>query len=220
MQIGESAPNEKSVLWQEKLKSLEEIVDRLGRYIDNEIKETLVAFELNNIPTDSSCGGHLEAAHMRFPYVSGESKGRPRYAYAGQEDIEHDIEKKYAITSSEIRTHEEAKKEYRERLNDQEPSEAYKEWQAKDYALPVSVGELLGEFYQTRNSPEDVRLFLVERIATGYYMVTKNYIQPKEISAKGEYTQEELDAMRTRIIAAREEFQAFADFLKQKFLSV
>ncbi len=215
----EFTSNPKEITWEEKLRSLENIVDRLGRHIDQEIMETLVSLDLNNIPTDSSCGGHLEAERMRFPYVSGEAKGRPKYAYVGQEDVETEIAKKYGITPSEIRVHAEAKKEYWGRLNGCEVSEAYKEWHANDQALPASVEALLDEFYQTRSSPEDARLCLKERMAVGYYMVTKNYTHPKEIVAKEESTQEELEEMRAMIIVAREEFQAFADFLKQRYLA-
>ncbi len=215
----ESIPNPKNILWEEKLKSLENVVDRLGRHIDEEIMETLVSFDLNHIPTYSSCGGHLETGRLRFPYVSGEAEGRPKYAYVGQGDIESEIAKKYNITPSEIRAHTEAKKEYRERLNACEVSEKYREWQANDQELPLTVGTLLEEFYQSRSSTEDVRLVLRERMAVGYYMVTRNYIYPKEIPSKEVLTQDQLDEIRLKIISAREEFQAFADFLKQRFLA-
>lgn len=215
----ESSLNPKEVVWEEKLRSLENIVDRIGRHIDKEIMETLVAFDVSNIPTDSSCGGHLETERMRFPYVSGEANGRPQYAYVGQADIENEIAKKHGINQKEIRDNIKAKKEYRARLEECELSEEFKVWRTNDQALPMSVAALLEEFYQTRGDSMGVRLCLRERMAIGYYMVTDNYLRPKETSKQVEATQEELDEIKAKIIDARAEFKAFADFLKQKFLT-
>ena len=60
----------KQQLWKEKLKELDKIVDNEGVPIDENIKETVAALNLNGFPTIKSCGGHIWNDRLRFLLVS------------------------------------------------------------------------------------------------------------------------------------------------------
>lgn len=78
----ETGPKQK--LWEEKLKHLDLIRDRLGQPIDQGIKETCAAFIVNGLPTTQSCEGHLNEG-VPYPWVDI----GPEY-----EDLGNDLNKK------------------------------------------------------------------------------------------------------------------------------
>src|SRR5689334_7842256 len=50
------------------------VTDRLGRHIDSEIMETVIAFNALGITTTMSCGGHLDDEWgLRMPWIDIES---------------------------------------------------------------------------------------------------------------------------------------------------
>jgi len=54
--------------WQETLRALDTIVDRLGMPIDERIKETVAALKCMGFETEASCEGHLERG-VKAPWV-------------------------------------------------------------------------------------------------------------------------------------------------------
>ena len=60
--------SEKQTKWNVTLSEVEKITDRLGKKVDEGIKETVVAFLVNGIKTDASCEGHLEHGN-HYPYI-------------------------------------------------------------------------------------------------------------------------------------------------------
>jgi len=60
--------SDKQEKWNETLASVESIADRKGKPVDEGIKETVVAFLVNNIQTNNSCEGHLDWGRP-YPFV-------------------------------------------------------------------------------------------------------------------------------------------------------
>ncbi|MDQ5953050.1 MAG: hypothetical protein QG669_319 [Patescibacteria group bacterium] len=58
----------KEKIWNESLAKIERITDGLGKPIDKNIKETVVAFVVNGFKTSGSCEGHINHAYP-YPYI-------------------------------------------------------------------------------------------------------------------------------------------------------
>ena len=79
--------NEKSATWDEIREDVENFVDKLGKSVDDGIRETVTAFQALGLPTIASCEGHIEYG-CAYPWIDfevqepGESKiillGKPK----------------------------------------------------------------------------------------------------------------------------------------------
>lgn len=66
----EAERSEKRKRWEALEAEIEQITDRLGKGIDPEIKQSVVALKAFEFPTSQSCEGHLEGEHgSSFPWV-------------------------------------------------------------------------------------------------------------------------------------------------------
>jgi len=65
----ESIKSEKEILWNKKRDDVNEITDRLGKHIEEHIKEAVVAFQIYGFSTSQSCEGHLVNKGISLPWV-------------------------------------------------------------------------------------------------------------------------------------------------------
>lgn len=63
-----SEKSEKEILWEKKRAEIDEIADRLGRGIDEKIKEAVTAFTVYEFSTSQSCEGHIRGEEEGEPY--------------------------------------------------------------------------------------------------------------------------------------------------------
>jgi len=70
-----SREGEKQAIWDRKIEEVKEYKDQAGNKMDEEIVETVVALNVNDIPTIQSCAGHTETGAM--PWVKIQQPGRP-----------------------------------------------------------------------------------------------------------------------------------------------
>ena len=113
-------------------------------------------------------------------------------------------------------------------------TEEYKKWKAENDAMKDNVQELLNEFYADRKVTEDERI-IIEQDATemwcihnggkDYYDVTRRQDDIPDADKKhyqeildGNNPKEEQEDIEKRVEKYRAEFQAFAAFMKQKYL--
>ncbi len=69
---GEPIKSEKEIAWEQRLADVEHIADRLGKGVDEKIKEPVAAFLVHEFTTSQSCEGHIgeEEKHgASFPWV-------------------------------------------------------------------------------------------------------------------------------------------------------
>lgn len=71
---GEPVKSEKEIAWEKKLTEVNEIADRLGKGVDEKIKEPVAAFLIHEFTTSSSCEGHMakegEEEHgLPYPWI-------------------------------------------------------------------------------------------------------------------------------------------------------
>lgn len=58
----------KEILWEKKRAEIEMIADRLGKGIDEKIKEAITALAVYEFPTSQSCEGHIRGEEEGEPY--------------------------------------------------------------------------------------------------------------------------------------------------------
>ena len=80
----ESQKSQKEIEWENKRKEIEGWGDRLGKGIDEKVKDTVVAFNLLEIPTSSSCEGHLDHGTLA-PWIEIETPDRPAERFSFRE---------------------------------------------------------------------------------------------------------------------------------------
>ncbi|OHA41235.1 MAG: hypothetical protein A3H73_01925 [Candidatus Taylorbacteria bacterium RIFCSPLOWO2_02_FULL_50_120] len=73
---------------------VENIGDRLGRPIDEGIKEAVVMFKANELSTSDSCEGHIERG-LPVPYVEVSAPNEPEERFVGQNEAFEKVAKKY-----------------------------------------------------------------------------------------------------------------------------
>jgi len=126
---GESVKSEKEIAWEEKLADVDKIVDRLGKGVDEKIKESVAAFLVHEFTTNDSCEGHIveegEEQHgLPYPWIEV-------YAPEPEEWIKTEGEKK---------------------------KELEREWTVKNLEQQRKMMGFLEEFYKGRKTPFDARL--------------------------------------------------------------
>ena len=71
---GERVRSKKGIAWDKKLVEVNEIADRLGKGVDEKIKEAVAAFLMHEFTTSASCEGHSQEADQEehglpYPWV-------------------------------------------------------------------------------------------------------------------------------------------------------
>lgn len=77
------------IQWEKMRAEVEEMADVLGEGIDEGIKETVIAFNVNGIPTSQSCEGHFEDGSdhgFPVPWVTVSAPNKPELRYKGEEE--------------------------------------------------------------------------------------------------------------------------------------
>lgn len=93
---GELVRSEKEIAWEKKMAEVNEITDRLGKGIDEKIKDAVTAFRAHEFTTSQSCEGHTgkEEKHgASFPWIeiyTPEPKGWKEAKGEKKEEIERE----------------------------------------------------------------------------------------------------------------------------------
>jgi len=208
---------EKEQEWNNKLADLDTVVDRLGKGLDEHIKETVAAFNLNGFNTDGSCEGHVNWG-LGAPWVEIEAPNKPKERYVGEVKILQNIAESYGISDKDIEwaMNETAWKEAYDLFEKNGETEEYKKWRSENDKLKQRAGELMDEFYKNRIVDEKVHLKF-ERVDAGETFRIYNGGEDYALSQKMD--EEQKRGLGQRIIKYQEEMNAFGEFLKDKFLN-
>jgi hypothetical protein len=222
--VSEKVKSAQEIQWEQKRAEVEKITDDLGRGIDEGIKETIIALNVNGIPTSQSCEGHFEGESDHgypMPWVMVEAPNRPEWRYENEEEILKQVAEKYGITTEETRRarNEEAWKEYLRLAGGQKETTEYKIWDEENTRLFAKVEALLKEFYTERNVPDEIRIIIDK--GAGWLDVHgggKFYIPNAEKERlQTELTEEERKHIPEVFKNCQKEMQDFTAFLKNKF---
>ncbi len=196
---------------------VESIGDRLGRGVDENIKETVVMFKASELPTSDSCEGHIERG-LPVPYVEVSAPNEPEERFTGQNEAFEKAAKKYNITIYEAKTSQidEAYWEAMKECSQNEETEKYKKWDEENEKLLTKGQGFLEEFYKDRKVDPNVKLQIEEGVGNFRIHNGGEDYQPV-IENEQEFSEEEKKARAEKLEKYRAEMQEFTKFLKKKY---
>lgn len=208
---------EKNLKLEEIRHDVESIGDRLGKPIDEGIKETVVMFKANELPTSDSCEGHIERG-LPVPYVEVSAPNEPEERFVGQNESFEKAAKKYNITTEEAKTSkiDEAYWEAMKECSQNEETEEYKKWNKENEKLLANGNNLLEEFYKERKVEPDIKLQIEEGVGNFRIHNSGEDYQPV-IEKEREFSDEEKKSRAEKIEKYRPEMKEFTNFLKEKY---
>lgn len=193
-----------------------QIVDALGKPIDEGIVDSIVYLKALDIPTTQSCEGHPEGGRP-WPWIRIGVENEPRERYVGQLEVyqriaaENGVEPEAVERALEMELWEQAERE----LATHPETEAYIEWTHKNKKLMETVQQLLDEFYSMREVAEDVRLEIVPMAGN------EAEIMPHEPNSKpalwAELSEQQIAEIVAKLPARQAEMSAFTQFLQQTY---
>ncbi len=225
--IPQVVDNEKENKLQTMRQKVESWGDSLGSGIDNEIKETVVLFNVMDIPTSSSCGGHFENGeeHGYFvPWVEVSALNEPKWRFENDEEIYKKVAKKYGLTIEQV-IQADNLKAWEEASNLSvlwDETEEYKAWEKENDKIMKKINILLKEFYQGRDVSDELRI-ITDRIVGSFRIHSggKFYIpNNQKEQLQNELTEEERLRIPEVLENTRKEMDNFTGFLKDKYIKI
>jgi len=212
-----SEDQDKNLKLEEIRQEVENIGDRIGRPIDEGIRETVAMFKANELPTSDSCEGHVERG-LPVPYVEVSAPNEPQERFVGQNEVFEKVAKKYNITPEEAKTSkiDEAYWEAMKECSQNEETEEYKKWNEENEKLLAKGQGLLEEFYKERQVEPNVKLQIEEGVGT-YRIHNGGEDYQSIIEEEQEYSDEEKKVRSEKLEKYRSEMKEFTNFLKGKY---
>jgi hypothetical protein len=215
-----SEAQEKQALWEKTLEELDHIGDKLGRPIEDGIKEAVAAFLVNSFPTNGSCEGHVEerfdkGVQKSSPYVDI-GFPEPEERHAGEREIRERIAAKHNITPDEMQFNDAADDEYWDYIfeHDIQETPEFLEIRERNKGLQKAIVELLEEFYRGREINPDTRLTVRPHDPAYYSRVT---IAKHAFKEEPPIKENEIEQHKKELLAEQQEMKSLTDFLKEKF---
>jgi len=212
------------LLWDQARAEVDQIADPTGRGIDEGIKETIVALNVNGISTAASCEGHTDSedfGQRPWPWVLVQAPNEPAERFEGELEAIRLAAAARKMTVSEF-THQEEYWEIVRQVSENPLTTEYQEWEKKNEELRQFVSRLLTEFYKDRKTKEDIRLKTSDEPYPHYgefdlTSVTERGLIMSFLS-KG-LSDNERKELQEKLPARQQEMRDFADFLKRRFFS-
>jgi PAS domain-containing protein len=201
--------------WNALVEQFSRITDGLGKPIDSEIFETVVALNALGIPTVMSCGGHIDDGRgLLLPWVDVESSD-PHLTEVKAEEARL-IEAAKLMQQEVKRLHQEHVDIIQIKAAKRQANETYEKMHTIQWQLRVLQAEprkqlavYLAQFYAERHVPFDRRLVLEGKGRTRLH----------NQGAADLYLLAPEDIQRQKLTEYREEMAAFTAFLKQIYFS-
>lgn len=197
---------EKIARWKRMHERVEQVKDKLGKGVDEGIKETVVAFLANEFPVCQSCEGHLEerSGKMRkiAPYIDVETD-EPKERFVGESEIRKNIAKQ----SDDV---DKAYWDYISENHIQETLE-YQKARIENEALKKNAEELISEFYSQYSQKEPPMLRINSIGPSGRFRIEGAQGFVREVPLK------EVDTYSHSLSREQADMAALTNFLKKKF---
>ncbi len=212
-------PNEKKEVWRQALQRLENVVDGLGKRIDDGARETVAAFNVNGFPTYGSCEGHFEERPGRLPklhpYIAV-GLNEPEQRFVGEKEIRKQIADKFHISPDKLSEGGEAGKAYWNYIKEHgvEETEEYKAVREENIILRKRFFDLFAEFQKSDIASPEMQLSIQDIGAGGHFRIESRKKNPKKISA------DQIPALQEELAREKAEMSALTEFLKQRFFSI
>lgn len=180
---------QKRAKWDETLKALDYIVDKLGKHIDPEIKEAVAALQCSGFETDGSCEGHIRDAKFHPPYV----------------DISF-VREEVRAKAKELRGNE------KDPVESAELDKLLEDARREAFAGVTRLMSVLEEFYRDRQVSFERRLII------GFFARSVESTR-LESQGAGVHDFYPPDLRQQKLREFQDEMATFTEFLRERFLS-
>lgn len=207
----------KQVLAEERIE-IDKIVDAVGKGVDEEIKDTIIALNIADFPTKASCQGHYgeDEGGMGAPWVEIAAENEPEERFNNQNAIFQKVAEKYKMPLEEAKRsfNPDAYWEAMKEASKQGETAEYQEWDKKNQGLFKKAQNLLDEFYKDRKVDDSLKLKLEEGVSA--FRIHNGGDDYKDLEEN--ISEEEKEAYKKRLKLYQGEMKEFANFLIRKFL--
>lgn len=206
---------EKELIWEQKLKELDEAGDLLGNGLDEQIKEVVAVLNLNGFNTNQSCEGHADSG-LSAPWVSIEAPDEPEARFVGENEVYQNVAKRYGITLEDVKkaNNEAAWVEANKLMAENEETIEFQAWRKENEKLRSKAENLIEQFYKNRTVDESSRFEFENIGGDGHFRIHnggEDYIPVEEMD------EQQKKGLEKRLLKYREEMKSFGNFLKDKF---
>lgn len=200
--------NVKEKYWDQIKSEVDRICDRLGKKIDPEIKESVIALQALNFKTSASCQGHLNHG-LAAPWIDiGESK--PKRSLEKRSIKEQTLlQIKRLLRKLSPLLDKFHKGLAIDLFLPRKNKKQIKVMTEKNLKGQMRLMELLDEFYKDREISSDIRLILRPRGGYGKAWLTSRGARFQEIRSQKEREE--------KLKQYQQEMNAFTNFLKKKY---
>ncbi|MEI7810598.1 MAG: hypothetical protein WCI41_03535 [bacterium] len=208
----------KGKLWDKKVKEFDKKNKNLLQYLDEGIRETVVALNLLGFPTIQSCEAHLDHGSPG-PWVMIAAKNEPAVHFKKEKEVfkriakENNLKVKDIVRPIDDRAFElwkVASLEYQK----SERMPLYKKWEEKNDVLYKKLWDICKEFYSSHNKKLDKNTTL--NLMRGMNFI--RFFNGKKddiLQEKGKVVKLKKSDLKKR----QEEMRLFTNFLKNKYLN-
>jgi len=222
-EVDMEAGNEKEILWNEKLQEVNEIGDRLGRGIEDGVREVVAGLQFLGVETCQSCEGHDEKEDgSGSPWVSMVALDKPKYRFNGQQEITRRVADEQNVLIDEL----EKDPKYGDLINevdteamDNGPTEEYEKWRAKNKLTQEKIQGLLKEFNDISNLSEEDQLQIFYTGANSFAVTVGEQDFRSIKSDREEMNEKEKQTSSERLAGHQNTMKLFGEFLKEKFFN-
>lgn len=196
---------EKQQKWQQFEQEVELIKDRLGKGVDQKIKDTVVALRANGFSTTGSCEGHLDWG-LPWPWIDVDSVLAENLS---NDSRYQELASKAQIFSKSRRGMSDSEQGEYKKLVEMQIQENEKEYQR--------LSNLLAEFYQSRSKEETgktVHLEIKKGPWNGSRIQPEGMPEPKVAEIQQLWSKE---VKENNLRIYRQETERFTSFLKERF---
>lgn len=205
--------------WDAKILEVRQRKDKVDGEMDEGIVDMVAALNLNGIPTEASCEGHLDHGYPT-PWIDIEAENRPAVRYNNEKQIYKSILDKYGITREQLGDPEGERVwlEICAKLEAAGETDEYKNWLAENLRYRAQVEALVQEYYDTKG--EGVAgLISFDEFGGGAFRIHTGGSDYEYHDWDNEKrTPEESRQLEERLPIHRQAMDSFMLFLKEKFL--
>jgi hypothetical protein len=209
-------------VWDKTLFELDNKADKLGKPIDEGVKESVCAAEVNGFPVYSSCEGHVEKRHKGTvelsPYI-GIGFDEPKIRFEGQKQIQGKIAEQFGIKSEDIEENKDASKAFWDYIHRQDVKETpeYLTIRSQNEDFQKAMQIILESFYMNRKSEEANQLVIMRIGACGhFYLTTKRNEAARKVKIIDDG---EIEVAKKEIEEEQAEFDRFTQFMKDRYFN-
>lgn len=222
--------------WNAKLDELRGVTDGLGLGLDEPIVETVAALQLNGFSTRQSCGGHLDWGRG-VPWVDLKDSGGPgklfpelkdslffESRFEEQEEVfrqvaqEAGLEIETLMSRHNFDTYESLTEVAFQRACEKGETEEFLAHRRANERMRSAFSRLVDEYHQQQQVPRERGVSIASALGDGSFRIHTGTSEELNRDVRS-MTESDRATLQEKLVESRADMQAFAQFLKQRFLS-